>query len=104
MSRKIGKSEATSSPVWETLETHARAQVRDFIQLLLEDELTEFLGRAKSERRSAGEPAAYRNGYGKPRRLGMLNGTITIQRPRLRGLEERFESALLPLFKRPRRK
>jgi transposase-like protein len=30
----------------------------------------------------------------------MLNGTITIQRPRVRGLDERFESALLPLFQR----
>src|SRR5919204_3441546 len=30
----------------------------------------------------------------------MLNGTITIQRPRVRGLDARFESAPLPLFKR----
>src|SRR5919201_585265 len=98
MCKKIRKSEAASSPVWETLEAYARAQVRNVIQVLLEDELTEFLGRAKSERRSAGEPAVYRNGLGKPRRLCMLNGTITIQRPRVRGLDERFESALLPLF------
>jgi putative transposase len=100
MSRKISTSEAASSPVWETLETYARAQVREVIQTLLEDELTEFLGRAKSERRSAAEPAVYRNGHGKPRRLSMMNGTITIRRPRVRGLDERFESALLPFFKR----
>jgi putative transposase len=41
-----------------------------------------------------------RNGFGKPRRLSAMTGTITIRRPRLRGLEARFESRLLPLFKR----
>ena len=32
----------------------------------------------------------YRNGYGKPRRLAMSSGTITLRRPRVRGLEERI--------------
>lgn len=100
MSRKITTTDAASSPVWETLESYARGQVRTVIQMLLEDEITELLGRVKSERRPAGEPAVYRNGYGKPRKLTLMNGTITIQRPRVRGLEERFQSALLPLFKR----
>ena len=44
--------------------------------------------------------AGYRNGYGKPRRLAMSSGTITVRRPRVRGLEERFESRVLPLFLR----
>ena len=44
--------------------------------------------------------AGYRNGYGKPRRLSLSVGTITLRRPRVRGLAERFESQLLPLFKR----
>ena len=30
----------------------------------------------------------------------MRSGTVTIRRPRVRGLEQRFESELLPLFKR----
>lgn len=30
-------------------------------------------------------------GYGKPRRLRMLNGTITIQGPGVRGLEQRAD-------------
>jgi putative transposase len=30
-------------------------------------------------------------------------GTITLRRPRVRGLTERFESQLLPLFKRRRK-
>jgi transposase-like protein len=68
---------------------------------LLEEEITELLGREKSERRPPIDGGGgYRNGYGKPRRLGMTNGTITVRRPRVRGLEERFESRVLPLFKR----
>ena len=42
----------------------------------------------------------YRNGHGKPRRLSAMSGKITIRRPRVRGLAARFESRLLPLFKR----
>lgn len=43
------------------------------------------------------DPAAgYRNGWGKPRRLSLSSGTITVRRPRVRGLTERFESRLLP--------
>src|SRR5689334_18883316 len=30
----------------------------------------------------------------------MKTGTVTVRRPRVRGLEERFESRVLPLFKR----
>ena len=35
-----------------------------------------------------------------PRRLAMSSGTVTLRRPRVRGLEERFESRVLPLFAR----
>lgn len=63
--------------------------------------MTEFLGRHKSQWR---EPATarqgYRNGYGKPRRLTLSCGTVTVQRPRVREAEERFVSRVLPLFKR----
>jgi putative transposase len=45
-------------------------------------------------------PPGYRNGFGKPRRLSLMSGTITVRRPRVRGLDARFESRLLPLFKR----
>ena len=71
------------------------------IQQALEEEVTELLGRMKSERRaSVDAPPGYRNGYGKPRRLAMSSGTIEVRRPRVRGLEERFESRVLPLFQR----
>jgi putative transposase len=45
-------------------------------------------------------PPGYRNGVGKPRRLSVMSGTIMVRRPRVRGLDARFESRLLPLFKR----
>lgn len=92
---------ATSSATWETLEAYARTHVQAFLQQLLEDEVTALLGRPKSARRAAVDtPAGSRNGYGKPRRLALMNGTITVQRPRVRDVEERFVSRLLPLFQR----
>jgi transposase-like protein len=63
--------------------------------------VTSLVGRRKSERRGAVDaPEGYRNGYGKPRRLSMQAGTITVRRPRVRGLESRFVSRVLPLFAR----
>jgi putative transposase len=90
-----------SRPEWTALEKWARLRVQEFVQELLKAEVTELLGREKSERVSAvdGE-AGYRNGHGKPRRLTMSCGTITLRRPRVRGLDQRFESRVLPLFKR----
>jgi transposase-like protein len=78
-----------------------RERIQAFLQAVLEEEVTAFLGRRKSERRRIVDARpGYRNGYGKPRRLGLTGGTITVRRPRLRGLEERFVSRILPLFAR----
>jgi putative transposase len=86
---------------WEHLEDFVREHVQQFIQALLEEEVTELLGRTKSARREAVDVApGYRNGYGKSRRLTLTSGTITIRRPRVRDLNERFVSRVLPLFKR----
>src|SRR5713101_8989063 len=75
--------------------------MRGWLQGLLEAEVDELLGRSKSERRKAVDPVpGYRNGYGKPRKLTLSNGTVTLRRPRVRGVEKRFESRLLPLFVR----
>jgi putative transposase len=90
-----------ASRTWEHLEDFVREHVQQFIQALLEEEVTELLGRTKSARREAVDAASgYRNGYGKPRRLTLTNGTITVRRPRVRDLNERFVSRVLPLFKR----
>src|ERR1043166_5276843 len=83
--------EPTTSRTWDRLEEVVREHVQRFIQALLEEEVTELLGRTKSARREAVDAApGYRNGYGKPRRLTLTSGTITVRRPRVRNLNERF--------------
>lgn len=99
--QKMIAGEAASSPAWDTLAMFARSHVQEFIQQLLEDEVTELLGRTKSARRTEVDaPIGSRNGYGKPRQLALMSGTVTLRRPRVRDLEERFVSRLLPLFLR----
>jgi len=91
----------SSRVVWDNLEEWVRKKVQDFIQSILEEEVTELLGRQKSVRRQAVDsPPVYRNGHGKARHLTLGCGTVTVYRPRVRGLEERFESQVLPLFAR----
>ena len=84
------------------MEDFARQQIQTWLQELLEEEVTTLLGgRDRYERRQHVDPSpGYRNGYGKRRRVSMTCGTITVRRPRVRGLDERFESRILPLFKR----
>jgi transposase-like protein len=101
MEQKNTQPEPQSSCTWEGLEEFVREHVQRFIQGVLEEEVTALLERPKSARRPAVDaPRGYRNGYGKPRRLSLTSGTITVRRPRVRGLSERFESRVLPLFKR----
>ena len=88
-------------PTFATLESWARSSIRDLLQRVLEEEVTEFLGRTRYQRRSAVDATpGSRNGYGKPRQVSLMSGTIEVRRPRIRGLEERFESRILPLFLR----
>lgn len=101
MSKDTGNSRGTSRVIYEALEEIVRLKVQEFIQDILEEEVEAVLGRKKSERRGGVDtPLGYRNGHGKPRKFGLMNGTITVRRPRVRGTEERFESKVLPLFKR----
>lgn len=96
-----GAGTESTGRMWESLEGMVREKAQEFIQQILEEEVTELLGREKSVRKPAVDGrAGYRNGYGKPRRLAMSSGTVTVRRPRVRGLEERFESRVLPLFAR----
>lgn len=94
-----------STVVWENLDEFVRQQVQDVLQELLDEEVRAFLGRLKSQRRVpeapvGSAPAAYRNGYGQPRQVSTASGTVTVRRPRIRGLAQRFESRVLPLFAR----
>jgi len=89
-----------SSLTFEGLEPHFRGKIREWMQALLIEEVTEFLGLRKSERKPVLERKGYRNGYGKERYLTTAMGTIAVRRPRVRGAEERFVSHLLLLFVR----
>lgn len=86
---------------YENLEEIARHHIQRFLQNLLEQEATELLGRKRYQRKGNPlEEEGYRNGYGKPRRFSLSLGTVEVKRPRVRNLEQRFISKVLPLFKR----
>ncbi len=86
---------------YDELEEYARGKIREHLQELLEQEVSEWLGREKSQRKANPlEERGYRNGYGKARRFTLSLGTVEVRRPRVRNLEERFSSRVLPLFKR----
>jgi transposase-like protein len=87
--------------MWERLEVFVREHIQRFIQALLEEEVSALLGRPKSARRAPVDVmAGMRNGYGKPRRLSLTASTITVRRPRVRGLAERCVNRVRPPFKR----
>ena len=101
MEKKNTEGVGESRVVWENLETMTRQRIQGWLQDLLESEVAELLGRGKSERRRGVDASrGYRNGHGKPRNVTLSAGTITIRRPRIRSLDERFESRVLPLFER----
>lgn len=101
MEQKPTTHTVPSSHLWEQLEGFVREHIQRFIQALLEEEVTALLGRPKSARRASVDASAgMRNGHGKSRRLSLSAGTITVRRPRVRGMGERFVSRVLPLFKR----
>ena len=87
-----------SRPEWDHLEDWLRARSQGLIQHVLEEEVTEFLGRAKSARRSGrGQRQWLSNGHSLPEAdSGIWEDTS--EEPRVRDTEERFVSRLLPLF------
>jgi transposase-like protein len=100
MKKETTPTSKPSTIVFEELDSWVRESIREKLQHVLEEELTEFIGRAKSDRRRPLDPPVYRNGHGKERSFTLGCGTVTVRRPRVRGLEERFESRVLPLFVR----
>src|SRR5205809_6796623 len=86
---------------YRELEEFARGKIREHLQDLLEQEVTEGLGRGKSERRgNRKEQPGYRNGYGKKRRVTLSSWTIEFRRPRVRNHDERCISQVLMLLTR----
>src|SRR4030042_5691528 len=101
MKKDIIETARPSSGTYEVLEEMVRLKVQEDIQESLEDEVEAFLGRNKSERiKPIDGTAGYWNGHGKRKKFTVMNGTITVRRPRVRGTEERFESKIIPFFKR----
>lgn len=77
----------------DPLEAVGRLGARLILQQALEDEVSEFLGRARYER--AGEPVAHRNGY-EPRTVRTTSGRVELERPRVRDASRLgFESRVL---------
>src|SRR5258708_39233742 len=93
--------EPRASSTWDRLEDFVREHIQRFIQALLEEEVTELLGRTKSSRREGVDASpGYLNGYGKPRRQTLTSGTITVLRPRFRDLNDRHVCRVLPMIYR----
>ncbi len=91
--RTLHKHEARS-----TLDTLAREGAQRMLQAALEQEVVEFLGRARYAR--GGRRRGYRNVKGRPRRVAIGCGTVTIQTPRVRDTEEPLGSQILPPYQR----
>ena len=82
MKEQSTETRGESRPVWESLEAFAGQGVQELLQRVLEEEVATLLGRDRYVRREGVDaPAGYRNGYGKPRRLSLSMGTITLRRP-----------------------
>ena len=73
MDKGATKEPVTSTSAWEELEEWTRGRIQEWMQQLLVEEVTEFPGRAKYQRRGV-DMAGYRNGYGKPRWLTITTG------------------------------
>ena len=85
MGKETINDSGESRPDWEHLEDWLWDQVQGTIQELLEQEVAELLGRAKSARGSEPEHrTGYRNGYGKSRKVTLASGTIQVRRSRVR--------------------
>jgi len=101
MKKSITGTVRQSRATYEELEDMVRLKIQGYIQDMLEEEVETFLGRKKSERvKAVDSTRGYRNGHGKPKKFALMNGTIAVRRPRVRDTEERFESKVIPFFKR----
>jgi putative transposase len=77
----------------DPVEAIGRLGARLILQQALEDEVSEFLGRARYER--AEETVSHRNGY-EPRKVRTTSGTVELERPRVRDASKLgFESRVL---------
>jgi putative transposase len=83
----------SEQPLGEVMEEVARLGVRLLMQVAIEAEVTEFLGRERYQRGERAR-AGSRNGHC-PTTIKTTAGPVTLQRPKLRGTDEQFASRLL---------
>jgi len=76
------------------LEDVGRLTVRLLMQQAIEAEVDAFLGRRRYECRSEDAPAGARNGWQPPTAVKTTMGPLELQRPKLRGSDEKFCSQL----------
>jgi transposase-like protein len=91
-----------ASQTGSTVDAFLRARVRELIEEVLQEEVTEQLGRTRSQRRRT--PEGYRHGT-RARRLTLTAGTVEITVPRARlqhpdGTWTEWQSGLLPRYRR----
>jgi len=80
----------------DPIEAVARLGARLILQQALEDEVSEFVGRARHERADGGQEVIYRNGFAKPSTVRTTSGPTVIERPRVRDATSvGFESQVL---------
>ncbi len=102
--KKIPPSEQLSKEIASLLENGLNGEqdllsrllnlsVRKLIQEVLEQEVSDYLGRGYYERGERKRPG-YRNGY-EPKRIKTAEGTMEIQAPQLRVTEEPYRSQVL---------
>ena len=85
--------------VRSTLDTLAREGAQSMLISALEQEVEEFLGRARYAR-AEGEGRGYRNGAGNPRKIALGCGTVELRAPRVRDTREPVSSKILPRYQR----
>lgn len=88
-----GKAEESEHP----LDMFIKLGARYMLQVALEREVLEFLGRGHYRRGMRGR-AGYRNGY-EPHNFKSANGILQVAVPQLRETEEKFKSGLLARLK-----
>jgi putative transposase len=76
------------------LEDVARVSVRLMMQIALEAEVDAFLGRERYQRRDERSQPGSRNGHQPPMTVKTTMGSSSLQRPKLRGTDQRFCSRL----------
>ena len=85
--------------VRSTLDTLAREGAQRMLIGALEQEVEEFLGRARYVR-AEGERRGYRNGAGQPRKIALGCEPVEVRAPRVRDTHEPFTSQILPRYQR----